>query len=341
MLKLVVDDRERHVIEYFDTYEGIDVEVKRINIGDYAIYDGVNLIFIIERKTWKDLAASIKDGRKDNVKKLLLARSETGCKILYLIEGKARYNPSVKIGRISFSSLQSHLDHLLMRDDIACIHSASTEDSVTRLIQLMNSYTTLPKGEWQMRSANPVHSELANVKSSDDEPTESTVGGVANANNDNNQPEQKFDIAQMIHKTDMEIADRIWCCVSGIDSKTVALFKEYHISDLILGKIPEETIANMKYSSGAVIGKRSKNIMGIAKDTEKSRKKYIKMLTCINGITANTATMIVSHFGFKAILRGEVSIEALAGLQKTEKSRLGKKIAKEIHKFFLLIQSNQ
>ena len=39
------------------------------------------------------------------------------CKILYLIEGPARYSSNKKICRIPYRNLQSHLDHLMIRDN--------------------------------------------------------------------------------------------------------------------------------------------------------------------------------------------------------------------------------
>ena len=46
---------------------------------------GQNILFVIERKTWTDLASSLRDGRKENNKKLLKIREETKCQLIYLI----------------------------------------------------------------------------------------------------------------------------------------------------------------------------------------------------------------------------------------------------------------
>ena len=87
-MELIIDTRESKVVPFFeDSYLNVTITIKQIQVGDYAICCDGNILFIIERKTWHDLAASIKDGRKENVNKLFLAREETGCKIIYLIEG--------------------------------------------------------------------------------------------------------------------------------------------------------------------------------------------------------------------------------------------------------------
>jgi ERCC4-type nuclease len=101
------------------------------------------IVAIVERKTWNDLAASIKDGRKENINKLLSLRESTNCKIIYLIEGKARYKEDTKFARISFKNLEAHLDHLIFRDNIAIIYSDSVSDSASRLVTLAKNYSTL------------------------------------------------------------------------------------------------------------------------------------------------------------------------------------------------------
>lgn len=301
-MELVIDTRESKVIPFFEEeYVGIIITVKQINIGDYAIYRGDTLLFIIERKTWQDLAASIKDGRKENVKKLLLAREETGCKIIYLIEGKARCSPTKKFARIPYKNLQAHLDHLIIRDNVYVIYSSSYEDTAHRLIEFINNYLSL---------------NIA-IESS------KKIGG-------------DFDLTKKIPKDDLQITYKIWSCVPNITEKTASLFlsEGQHISDLVLGEINEADIYTMKYPNGTIIGKRASKISKITEVTPQNKKIYANMLTCINGLTKKTADIILNKVDFKDILNGTVSIEELAAIQKTEKTKLGKKISTEILKYF-------
>ena len=89
-MELIIDDREHNVIPFFNTAvipPNISYKVSRINYGDYSLVYEDKIIFIIERKTWKDLAASLKDGRSKNIQNLLKIREDTNCILIYLIEG--------------------------------------------------------------------------------------------------------------------------------------------------------------------------------------------------------------------------------------------------------------
>ena len=70
-MKLVIDNREKKLIDICNnlvksekTFEGIEIVLKNLELGDIIIEDdeGVELL-LVERKTFDDLVASIKDGR--------------------------------------------------------------------------------------------------------------------------------------------------------------------------------------------------------------------------------------------------------------------------------------
>ena len=69
-LELLVDDREHDILKILA--DGIDINYRRqrLNAGDFIGSWKNQVIFVIERKTWADLSASFKDGRKENIEKL-------------------------------------------------------------------------------------------------------------------------------------------------------------------------------------------------------------------------------------------------------------------------------
>jgi ERCC4-type nuclease len=140
---LIIDDREHAIIPYFKNITNINIEIKRITTGDYCIMIKNKIIIIIERKTWSDLANSIKDGRKENVNKLISLRNSTGCKILYLIEGISRLKTDKLICNIPFKNLQAHLDHLILRDNISIIYSLNQQDTSVRIQELIKNYLSI------------------------------------------------------------------------------------------------------------------------------------------------------------------------------------------------------
>lgn len=303
-MKLIIDDREQKITPFFQQEpdsQDFEVEVKRIHIGDYAITDEEdNILFIFERKTWEDLASSIKDGRKNNVEKLLTLREETNCKILYLIEGKSRYPADRKFCRIPFKNLQAHLDHLIVRDNIHVIYSLNNEDTSNRLKEFITNYSSIKE-----TSSNSIQ------------------GGSEM-------------LTKMIPKSDLSILYDIWRCIPNVTDKTTSLFLENKISlaDLILAKVKETDISVLKYPNGSIIGKRAKKICKIQElDNTDNYKHYVNILSSINGITKKTAALILVKYSFQSILNGEVTVDQLKSIKKTEKATVGQKAANAIIKY--------
>ena len=145
-MHVIIDDRERAIFPYLDRPSAeykIPYKIQRINVGDYAICAGTEIKVIIERKTWADLAASFRDGRKENVAKLISARQETNCTLIYLIEGHTCPRPGALFGRIPYANLRAHLDHLAFRDNIHIIHSCDIDYSAARIFQMAKNITTI------------------------------------------------------------------------------------------------------------------------------------------------------------------------------------------------------
>ena len=145
-MQVLIDDRERSVIQYVNKFSEkyhIDYKVKRMTTGDYAIVHGNQIIAIIERKTYADLSASFRDGRSNNKNKLLKLRSETSCIIIYLIEGPAFPDNNDLFGNIPYKHLLSHLDHLMLRDNIQIQTTFSPEHSAERIMQIAFNCTTI------------------------------------------------------------------------------------------------------------------------------------------------------------------------------------------------------
>lgn len=99
----------------------IDYIIKTITVGDYAVLirgaTGPRVpVLIIERKTWKDLAASIKDKRaKSQHERMVNLQNRTQCKCLYLIEGMFGYKDTHLVQGLPFKSLHSKIRHNTIR----------------------------------------------------------------------------------------------------------------------------------------------------------------------------------------------------------------------------------
>jgi hypothetical protein len=95
-----IDTREQElfskcqqIIEAVPKFKDIQIISQTLPLGDIIINDGTNDCVIIERKTFTDLAASIKDGRYEEQSYRLNGLQHHNHNIIYLIEGDVnRFN---------------------------------------------------------------------------------------------------------------------------------------------------------------------------------------------------------------------------------------------------------
>ena len=91
MVKLEIDYREKALIKVLDE-NNIDYSTVNLGLGDIRFLDNsFNELMIFERKTLKDLASSIKDGRYHEQSMRLDSHKLHNHNIIYLIEGDMDY----------------------------------------------------------------------------------------------------------------------------------------------------------------------------------------------------------------------------------------------------------
>ena len=111
-----VDYREKYIKEYFEKNREYDnlVSVKNLEIGDVVILRNQEPAILIERKTIKDLAGSIQDGRLREQKFRITVPNTPQRNVIYLIEGDL----DEKIyGRIDKRTLQGSIINTMFRDN--------------------------------------------------------------------------------------------------------------------------------------------------------------------------------------------------------------------------------
>lgn len=352
---IAIDKRERDILEILnkckDSSDFKDINgqtikwrAEHLTTGDYIIFCNNRAIVVVERKTWPDLAASFRDGRKENINKLLQYREATGSKIAYLIEGQAFPANSTRFSRMPYVNLRAHLDHLLFRDGIIELRSANHIGTIERLFQLTKNISSIkspiensiPTNTLIMaqnlteQTAHRITEPANNITEPTDiltEPAKTALGGKTD-----------LELAQVSQTlNDVQVIDKIWKCLPHINFGNAKLFKNYHISDLLLKKITQEQIANLTYQNGKRIGTgRAKKIYAISNLFQTSNEKYyIKILSAIPGISDTTAKQILSTYSISKILNEWSCIkEELEQLNKGKK-RLGKKSVLSIEKFLI------
>lgn len=323
-LYIIIDKRERQIIPHFQKLQskaGIPWFCEHVTTGDIAICYRSYILIIIERKTWADLGASIKDGRKANIEKLKSLREKTECQIAYLMEGNPCPNPKTKFARIPAKNLQSHLDHLAFRDGVHMIFAKNCHDTANRVFELAKNYSTI--------DPSPLTEIDEILEKESPESSEEKKSGKGGKDKVQTQLQVKHTASDEL------ILFKMWTSFPNITDKTAQMFtQKYKLKDLILGIPTKKEITVMKYPSGVMIGpKRAANILKNAK----LAKIHARVLGEIPSITKKTAEKILEVVSMVEMftLGEEEIIEKISKVQKTEKAKVGQTAAKKIVKYIL------
>lgn len=311
---IVVDFKEKEISEIAKTDDSkftYPVIISDLFRGDIAIYYKDKLLILIERKTWADLSSSFRDGRIHNIRKMIDARTKTGCRLFYFIEGK-KPRPN---SRINTKALQSHLDHCIFRDDIHVVYTDSITGTINRVNTLTRNYSTLVIKE------KTGSSETKESKNPDEE-LDKNIDHV-----DHIELLQKKE-----KKPETEIIQNIYTAVPGISEKTFGLMKtnRIHLKRLFRGKISAEYLAGLQYESGVSVGLiRAKKIVDpFVNPGKKHIKVYQKILVQIPGIGKSTAEVILKNFEFSKLVK--IKDSGLISAVKTSNRTIGNSKAQSL-----------
>ncbi len=258
---LIIDERERGVHRHFEI-RTIPHEVRQITVGDYAMLDPRGQICaIFERKTYEDYGASFKDGRHGNREKLLELRRETGCRVIYIIEGAAFPRPDAYFSNVKYQNIESSMFHLMMRDNIMIWRTADTLDTARFFVRFYESLCSMRTGG---------HVEFTGDLEAVDTSTSALQSTML--------------LTASRPKTDIDILRTMWAQWPSI---TVDSADDYialtSIYDLIAGHVDPTT---MRLSSGKAPSKRVLRGFGGCDFTQQ-----VRLLASIPGVSAGTAKL--------------------------------------------------
>ncbi|MFX1564100.1 MAG: ERCC4 domain-containing protein [Promethearchaeota archaeon] len=121
VLHLVIDSRERSLITIFDEKpDRIDYKTKSLDIADVIVSKDL----AIERKTWTDFIASIRDGR---LFEQLIRLTDTYSAPVLILEGIS--DSVLEISGMSLSSIYGALAYIACKMGVAIIPTRNTEDT--------------------------------------------------------------------------------------------------------------------------------------------------------------------------------------------------------------------
>lgn len=329
---LICDTREKHVTRHQNEFFNISMEIKQITTGDYAVLSpNNNILATIERKSLEDFAASLKDGRMSNTQKMINLRNETGCRIIYIIEGPAFPSPDNYFGNIPYKHIESAIFHMMVRDNVTVLRSDNSLGTAKLLSRFVLSMDSLCRSYGEFIGGEPVNlngSESPaidndSIKVTGDKPIEQII---------NNSVVEMSAVAAMLttkhEKSDTEVARGLWSCFPGISTESASEYMKYwSIADIVCERIPRGDITKFKLASGRAIGKKAANsLCGINKIIE------VRLLSTIPGISTAMATWMLDANPLKRLLSygKEISIEIVGKNSR----RLGDKLAEKVVKYF-------
>ena len=128
---LLIDNRERQLIPLFPP---TSIQVQTLPVGDIWFQDASGTVsLILERKTIKDLEASVLDGRyRDQKGRLLALCEERGAQPLYLLEGPY----SSTTGRLAPTALMKIVARLQFKYSIPVLHTQSLAETASLIVAL-------------------------------------------------------------------------------------------------------------------------------------------------------------------------------------------------------------
>ena len=290
-MSIIADDREKEVNNY------LECTVERLSVGDFLIMSDKPLM-IIERKTWKDLEASIIDGRSDaQIEAMINARKEYGCKLLFIIEGKVFNDKDKKVRNLTYGILMTKLRHCLVRHDIPFIQTRNEQHTAETIKEFASDFLA----DHAITGGTP-----ANLK------------GIRK-------------------KSDEEILREIWSSLNGISAVNAHIFLyKYKLAELYLSaddldifKVSRLNLSDIKYDSGRSIGeKKAKEIINSIPLCQK------QVLSSIPKIGVKKAELILEATDMYKL--SKMQEKEMIKYFDNLKIGIGQKLSKSIHYFLHL-----
>jgi ERCC4-type nuclease len=314
---------------------------QQLEVGDYIILvpsasdPDRNIIgIVIERKTWKDLSASMKTDRmREQQAKLESIKSEKLCNVYFIIEGVIGYEENHDVKGIPFKNLHAKLRHNLLRD----LPYIQTKNQSGTALLLVNLARDLMK----MRASGGITfpDDFSEEEKIEIRSYMNRIDEIKNKYRHYEPVEGSGNIPKSLTtrkaKTSNDIIINMWTSLPGVSEQTaLILVDRYKISDIICANsekisLIEEEISEIKYPSGNRIGQaRAKKILSI--NTQSSKKVSISLLSKIPGVSVVVAELILDKYSLKDLCTNKVTEEELSEIQRESGKRIGMKLSKKI-----------
>ena len=272
-MKIILDEREHDLYEKCSAIlrsegESIHIQLfKRVlAIGDVLITtDDDKNILLIERKSFSDLFASIKDGRYDEQSYRLMHSSEFPLhNIVYLLEGiHAALKPAEK--KLLYSSITS----LNVFKGFSVLKTSTIQETAELIIWMSNKIERdMKKGKVPSINTTKINTPQINTTTMQD----GTINNII-VNNDTNGGEGEPELTNANYCTVVKkvkkdnitpenIGEIILCQIPGISSKTaIAIMKSFQTFPHFMEEMQKnpDSLENLKMESNGKMRKINKS----------------------------------------------------------------------------------
>jgi ERCC4-type nuclease len=342
MTYLIADARERAVIPFIETeFKDYAYIVKQVTTADYLICrasgsgasgssgapaqaqapapaqaqapaqapaQGAVVLAAIERKSHEDFAASFKDGRHDNIKKLLALRGGTGCKLFYFVEGPLNgpLTGPRRIGGIPFENILAAMTTMMVSDGIFVVQTESPAHSAKRLADFVRAFDSVPAPEIAFQSAAAVLTALP-------------VPDILTAR---------------AEETDLQAVVCMWASLGGVSVVTGAtLARAFTVAELASQSVTPDQIRALKTESsrqGRPINKEAvASLLGLRAG---SLELAVKLVSGMRNISPDVARLLLGATSGLAGLCTHTALDEVKIAQKTRSVRFGKARAERVQR---------
>lgn len=349
---LVSDARERDVNSFLvDMVDRSVLKIKQITVGDFNVCCGSKVVSCFERKTFKDFGASLKDGRYGNIDKMVALREETGCALVYIVEGGPLVPaPTRDFARIPYKNIEAAWITLMVRHGVQVVRTEDPRDTARILGILLAKYeseaaelrktskatkTPVKKSEIDS-SASDEASASAEARSASSGPADrGEVDVVSGTAEDDEAGYVKGEIegigvpaslTKCAEQSPLDQTCNAWARLKGVSlpqaRKLVELFS---LAEVARGKVPDAQLAGVKNQSGRGL---HRNALASLRKLTKGDVDTGSRVLAVKGVTKAVAMALLKVHRLSAIASFEPKALAITvvGTRKTKKGNVPRKL---------------
>jgi len=300
---LIADARERAVIPFIEIeFKEHAFLVKQVTTADYLICAAQEaqepvVLAAIERKSHADFSASFKDGRHQNIEKMIALRAATGCKLYYFVEGPAFPCTTTRFCGIPFGNILAAITKMMVCDDIFVVQTENEAHSAKRLADFVRAFD----------AARPT------LCVTNDAPVVPSI------------------LTARAEETDGEAAACMWAQLSGISVVIgTTLTRAFSVAELAAQTVTPDQIASLTTANGRRVNKDAvESIMSVRSG---SLESAVSLVSGIRHITPAVARLLVETSGGLSRLCACPCLAAVKLPQKTRSVAFGKARADRVQR---------